>query len=107
MVLFHCANIELALMVLRNNLQEINNFWSLMHIMGALIVKPSLWADVLDWLIKSTQFGVFLKLAIHLGWQACIYCIWEERNDRYHSGLSQPPLKVGYLILESGQSATP
>lgn len=61
---------------------------------------PVDWDAVLNWL-PQIPGDKYLKLAILQGWQACIYEIWQERNRRFHSGLTLSPAKVCRMILDT------
>lgn len=72
--------------------------WSFVCARLNLSGPPLAWEAILLWL-PSAVTDRALKIALLQAWQATIYCLWQERNTRFHSGLTIPPLILGYRIL--------
>ncbi|KAJ0258954.1 hypothetical protein HA466_0076630 [Hirschfeldia incana] len=51
---------------------------------------PTSWNAILPWL-RNANSDRYNKIAMLQAWQACVYCLWQERNVRFHSGLTIPP----------------
>ncbi|KAL0733711.1 hypothetical protein Bca4012_009921 [Brassica carinata] len=54
---------------------------------------PSTWSVILPWL-PHAHGDSFRRLALIQGWQAALYCLWQERNARMHAGLTLSPAVV-------------
>ncbi|XP_009132645.2 uncharacterized protein LOC103857217 [Brassica rapa] len=50
---------------------------------------PLQWDSVLHWFESATSNQVLLAALLQL-WHGVIYALWQERNVRYHDGLTKP-----------------
>lgn len=63
------------------------------------------WESTLLWLslrsIPSTR-----HIALVQRWQACIYEIWKERNNRVHNGVTRPPAFIVVRTISTAINQT-
>ncbi|KAH0925436.1 hypothetical protein HID58_017692 [Brassica napus] len=57
------------------------------------LTPPSELQAIVDWL-SSPQLTGKLKIMMHLIFQATIYHLWKERNNRFHSNSARPPVQI-------------
>ena len=61
--------------------------------------SPLNWEDLLLWLSTITLNQVQLAAVLQI-WHGCIYVIWQERNARYHNGLSKSHWLLSREVIE-------
>ncbi|KAJ0262185.1 hypothetical protein HA466_0051620 [Hirschfeldia incana] len=68
--------------------------------LGLRCAPPTSWTACLTWL-PSASSDRFIKIALLQAWQATVYSLWQERNLRFHSGLTVPPSVLKRKILRT------
>ncbi|XP_018488189.1 uncharacterized protein LOC108858819 [Raphanus sativus] len=71
--------------------------WSFICARLNIFTPPHSWNAVLLWLPSASPERA-LKIALLQAWQATVYCLWQERNARFHSGLTIPAAVLGRNI---------
>ncbi|KAG2332742.1 hypothetical protein Bca52824_003922 [Brassica carinata] len=54
---------------------------------------PTAWEFIIQW-IQGLPPPLVLKTAVIQAWQGAIYLIWQEKNRRFHDGLTVPPTRI-------------
>ena len=57
------------------------------------LTPPSALQAIVAWL-SSPQLTKKLKIMMHLLFQATIYHLWKERNNRFHLNSTRPPAQI-------------
>ena len=58
---------------------------------------PTSWNATMTWLPNASS-DRSIKIALLQAWQATVYSLWQERNIRFHSGLTIPSSVLGRNI---------
>lgn len=62
------------------------------------LTPPENWDAILQWL-PTVSTSKDISLALLQAWQACIYEVWNERNRRFHCGITLLPSTIFHKVV--------